>query len=209
MDLCIGTSRRPLAAGLALATCLLLGGCDNMIQSSTRSTTQDAMQFSTVRVPGVSAQDARAVATDVFKEHFRVDPSASTATQLVSRPSESTAHADQESAGVREVLSGSSNRRRQIARLQLVERGADVLIRCHVEVQRLDVTERSAFAQQRAADDRPSNQTTDRRSGTQQVKDEDWSNVGRNRQLEREILDAIAERLAPVTGGASATQPGQ
>jgi hypothetical protein len=185
-----------------LAALLVATGCDNLVQPARGP--QEPAEFSSIRLVDVSMADARAEALAVMKERFRLDSTASTATVLISRPLETTDRADRETAGIREVLSGSSNRHRQIAQVHLVERGPDVLVSCNVRVQRLDVAERSAFLPQRSAEDRPSNLPSERAPGTQTLLEEDWSNVGRNRQLEQDILSEIADRLAPAIAGTPA-----
>jgi len=190
---------------LPVVALIFLLGCDNLAGPA-RPVPQNPADFSTERLPGVSIATARPAALAAMKEHFRIDTESSTATVLRSRPIESTTRADDEAPRVREVLSGSEhrNRRREIAEVQLVERGPGVLVRCQVRVQRLDVAERSAFVPQRSADDRPANLPTERRPATTSLMPEDWVYVGRNRQLERTILDSIAERLA---GTIAATRP--
>ena len=75
----------------------------------------------------------------------------------------------------------------------MAERGPDVQVWCQVQIQRLDTPERTAFAsQQHGGDDRPAAMSAAER-GT----------VGRDRQLERIMLDQIAERL----GRGTNTQP--
>jgi len=204
---------RSITRVAAVAAMLILPGlvaCDGAVGPArpARARSQDPAEFSSVRLPGVRVADARPAALQVLTERFRLDTSASTGTLLVSRPLETSDRADDERAGVREVLSGSSGRRRQIAQIVLVDRGEEVLVRCHVQVQRLDLTERGVFMGHRAADDRPGTLQGERSSGNRPVTEQDWVNVGRDRHLERNLLNQIAERLAPQTTGTPAqTRP--
>ncbi|HOA74492.1 MAG TPA: hypothetical protein PL151_17325 [Phycisphaerae bacterium] len=192
---------------LLVASVAVFAGCDELIRPSGRSAEQEPVEFSTVRIPGVSIATVRPVAAEVFTEKFRLDRTASTGTLLISRPLEVSERADDEQAGVREVLSGAHGRRRQVARLQLVERGDSVLVRCAVQVQRLDVAERGAFVPQRG-DDRPAAVQTDRVTGPQTLTEDDWVAVGRDRHAERMMLNEIAERLAGQTAAPpAATRP--
>jgi hypothetical protein len=182
-------------------------GCDSLIRSPGPAT-QEPTEYSSVRLPGVSMDAAHDAAVATMKEHFRLDPAVSTATVLISRPLESEGRADKEPAAVREIISGSSNRHRQVAQIRLVERGADVVARIHVQVQRLDVSERAAFQAPLTGDDRPANVSPQGYGGPRTLTDRDWVNTGRNRQLEQEMADSLAERLAgEVAGSPVATQP--
>ncbi|MBI4580253.1 MAG: hypothetical protein HY718_11160 [Planctomycetes bacterium] len=192
---------------ILLSTIAASLGCD-AIGGPVRPTRQTPADFTTLRLPNASAAAVRSVAAAVFKEHFRVDNEASTITVLRSRPTETTAHADAEAPRVREVLSGRSNRRRELAELHVLQEGPDVMLRANVQVQRLDAAERDAFAQQRAADDRPAEQPFEHSSAATARRPEEWVDVGRNRQLEREMLNRIAEQVAgPTTTPLSATRP--
>jgi hypothetical protein len=200
---------RHLGAVFLLASLVVSSGCDALVRQprGAAPTAQEPADFSSVRLPGVSVATARPVAMQVLTERYRLDTTVSTGTVLVSRPLDTAERGDAERAGVRERLSGASGRRRQIAQIHLVDRGPDVLVRCHVQVQRLDVAERGAFVPQRAPDDRPGNLPAEQHSATRTLAEEDWVNVGRDRQLERAMLNQIADRLAPVTTGTPAETP--
>lgn len=132
------------------------------------------------------------VAERVFRQHFRIDPSASTASVLVSRPQEPAGQARPER--VRDVLRPSSNPRRQLAELHLSQEGPNVRARCRVETQRLDTAERAAFARARG-DDRPTETPIDRQGAASSDPQQEWVTVGRDKELEREILTAIQQDL--------------
>jgi len=141
----------------------------------------------------------RPVAERVFRQHFRIDPAASTPSVLVSRPQELGPQEQPER--IRDVLRPSANRHRQLAELQLLQEGPDVRIRCRVETQRLDTTERATFAGTRG-DDRPTETPIDRYGAASSDPHQEWVSVGRDKNLEQEILAAIQRELA------GATQPG-
>ncbi len=132
------------------------------------------------------------VAAQVFRRHFRVDAQASSPLVLVSRPLELTEHA--QPRRVRDVLRPSPNRRRQVAELYLTQEGAHVRVRCRVRTQRLDTAERAAFVRERG-DDRPTDTPIDRPGASSVSAREEWVEVGRDRNLEREILAAIQREL--------------
>ena len=194
-----------LAGGMSLCCMVLAAGCDNLALERTRPGGERPADASSTLVPGVRVAEARAVVAQVLREHFRIDAESSTGVMLRSQPSETTAHADNETPRVNEVLSGRSGRRRKVAEVALVERGPDVLVRCRVQVQRLETPERAAFAPQKGGDDRPAEMTTTERGAFQDARaGDEWADVGRDRQLEQTMLDQIAERLA---GRTAASQP--
>lgn len=194
-----------LASGLFLC-CTILAGCDNLVSTPGRDPHERPTEFSSIIISDAPATAARAAAIQVLKEHFRIDTEASSAWVLRTQPRDTTAHADKETPRVREMLSGRSGRRRQSSTIELVQRGPDVLVLCQVRVERLETTERTAFSVQRG-DDRPSEVTAKERASMADTRTRDeWVNVGRDRQLEREILTAITERtIAKATPAAAHT----
>lgn len=185
---------RVWAATGVLPLLVISAGCDALVRQPS-TTAQELTDFSSTRLPGVSVAAVRPVAADVFTGRYRLDTAQSTGNVLISRPLEVSERGDAEQAGVRERLSGASGRRRQIAQIHLIERGNDVVVRCHVQVQRLDVAERSAFVSPRVADDRPGNLPAQRASGTRTLTEQDWVDVGRDRHTERSMLNEIRQRL--------------
>ncbi len=184
-----------IMATTSLLLVALVSGCD-AAAGPTRAPRQSAADFAIVRVPAATVSEVRPAAMQVFKQYFRLDNEASTGGVLRSRATETDEHGDREQTGVREVLSGRGNRRRQMAELHVIADGPGVVLRCQVQVQRLETVEREAFAPTRSGDDRPSEATPlGRSSSTEARTAHEWKNVGRDRQLEREILDQVRERI--------------
>jgi hypothetical protein len=186
-------------AGMAV-----MAGCDSPEAGPARSSQQSAADFTMSRIPNVDAAAVRPAALQVFKQYFRLDADASSGMVLRSRATETESRGDREQAGVREILSGRGDRHRQLAELHIIGGGAGVTLRCQVRVQRLETVERSAFAPIRGGDDRPAESKPLGRSEASETRaSTDWVNVGRDRQMERQILDEIGEAM----GGAPASQP--
>jgi hypothetical protein len=142
-----------------------------------------------------SLAEVRPAATEAFRQYFRLDRDASTAHTLISVPMEVT---DPETPPrVRDIL-GTPNRFRRVAELYLQQEGGDVLARCRIQIQRLDTAERAAFARQSRNDDRPTETPIDREGAASARRIDEWTDVGRDRQSEQELLTAIETRLAGV-----------
>lgn len=144
-------------------------------------------------LPGTTLEQLRSVAYNVFTARYRLDREASTAADLVSHPLEVGASGS-DPTRVRDLVRPAPNRRRQFARLWFTQQGPDVLVRCRIVTQRLDTAERQAFAHYRG-DDRPDETPIDREGPISVSGQEEWINVGRDRQAETEILDAIEQTL--------------
>jgi hypothetical protein len=129
-----------------------------------------------------------------FRQYFSIadaDPATGT---ITSRPQEVDARG--EPTQVRELLGGQS-RRRQIGELRVLTRGPEVIALCRVQRQRLDTTERRAFQTQRG-DDRPTENTPfEAEAGATGEQRTAWTNIGRNRSLEADILRSLRMRIEP------------
>jgi len=181
---------------LAACAALAAAGCTD--EGLSRGTREYAGRgFASRRIPGVDIADVRAAASDALRQEFRLDTERSTGSVLVSRPREVTGRHGP--GRVRDLL-GAPNRYRQTAVVRLNERDGAVVVRCQVSIERLDTAERSAFAVERG-DDRPTETPIDRLGATSPDTREEWVFVGRDRQVENELLEKIVRHFA-------ATQPG-
>lgn len=144
-------------------------------------------------LPGATVEQVQTVAHNAFTTRYRLDREASTTVDLVSQPMDVGA-AGTDSTRVRDLVRPAPNRHRQIARLWFSQQGPNVLIRCRILTQRLDTAERQAFANYRS-DDRPDETPIDREGPTSVSGREEWINVGRDRQAENELLDALEQVL--------------
>lgn len=158
--------------------------------------------FASQRLGGVSRDEAFRAAREVFSQYFPVESVDEDALRLRSRPVE-IATGDGGASQVREVL-GTRSRRRQVAEMQVTPRGGDVVVSCRVRTERLDTTQQRAFRPQ-AGDDRPANNAPfDAEAGATAHQRESWTPIGRDRQLERQVLDSVRERLQPVAAPSTA-----
>ncbi len=182
---------------LILALLLFAAGCQEGSDSGLQMAGPQSGGFASVRLPDAQLAAVRTAANAAFRAHFRLDPALSTDSTLVAKAADVEGRAEEESPRVRDVLSVSRNRRRQLAEMQVTQEGRDVQVRCRVLIQRLDTAERTAFARERG-DDRPKDTPIDRPGTDSPTTREEWVAVGRDRQLERAILLDVQERLTGV-----------
>lgn len=188
----MGTFLRLMLSLMTVLGCLWSTGCES-------SGTRDLVDWqgaprdaATARLTGLAMRDVEDAARQVFRQHFSIDAGASREDLLVSRPR--ALGDDAEDTAVNVVLSGGSRDRRLLAKLQLLQQGTDTIVACQVEMQRMDIAERAAFARQRG-DDRPTDTPIERMGADSPRGSEHWSPAGRHRKLERRILGEIQAAL--------------
>lgn len=178
-----------LATGLTL---VLAAGCDSPPRSSgLQAGPGHSGDNASRRIANLTLAAARPVAADVFRSEYRLDLDRSSGDMLVSRPTELVDSGRGER--VRDVF-GRPNRHRQIAVLWITQEGTSVVLQCQVRTERLDTTERAAFARERG-DDRPSDTPIDRLGADAPKAREEWVYVRRDRAAESRILDAIVRHF--------------
>ena len=159
--------------------------------------------YSVQRLPDVSKAQAFEAAQLAFRQYFSIERADPAEGALYSRPADVNARGEVQR--VRDVMTVTPSRRRQVAELRIEPRGRDVMAFCRVRVQRLDTSELRSFAVERG-DDRPSNNAPfDREAGASAAQREAWTDVGRDKALERQILSSLRERLNPQAATAPAS----
>ncbi len=179
----------------AAMTAMLLSGCSGSTDWSPTSVSR-AGGAAGRRIANTDVAAVQPVAERVFRQHFKIDASSSGPGLMVAQPQEMTATVQPER--VRDLLAGARGRHRYLAELRLNQQGPDVLLRCVVQMQRLETAERAAFSSQRG-DDRPTDTPIDRLGATSADNREEWVSGKRDRQLELEILATIEEAFRPET----------
>ncbi|MDM8009042.1 MAG: hypothetical protein QUV05_23120 [Phycisphaerae bacterium] len=179
----------------ATMTAMLLAGCSSSTERSPTSVGRSGGAAGR-RIVGADVATVQPVAERIFRQHFRIDSPASGPGLIVAQPQEMTATAQPER--VQDLLAGVRGRHRYLAELRLNQQGPDVLLRCVVQTQRLETSERAAFSSQRG-DDRPTDTPIDRLGAASSDNREEWVSGKRDRELEQEILSAIEEACRPAT----------
>jgi hypothetical protein len=143
------------------------------------------------RLVNVSYQAAFEAAERALGERFGIARSDSGTGVLDSRPREAQA----ESAGTRIISDalGTGRQGRRIADMRVVRDGAFVDVFCRVRVQELETEQFRVLERQRGAYDQPSGTPAEREAGTTTEQNAVWVTRSRDREMERSILEAVAE----------------
>jgi len=186
--------------------CVVLAGVYGILASvGCSETKQLGPQESTAtrqRFVGVSQEEAFRAAQRVFRNYFPIDRFDAEEGTIYSRPTEVSGRG--EMTQVRDVMTTTPNRRRQVAEMQVIPRGRDVIVACQVSIQRYDAAQQRAFRPS-SGDDRPSaNDPFKPDAGTTAKQRESWTNVGRNRALESQVLDSVRAQLQPTSAPTTA-----
>ncbi|MBN1490338.1 MAG: hypothetical protein JXA69_10500 [Phycisphaerae bacterium] len=184
----------------ALMVGLVVAGCSQQ-EMRDRSYGASSQQ----RIGNVAYDDTFDAAERVFRSFFSTERADRGEGILVARPIEVDKRG--EPVGVRDTMTMTPSRRRRVAELRLSRSGSDVLAMCQVKLQRLDTSERRAFRPQ-IGDDRPSeSHPFEAEAGASPSQRELWTDLGRDRELERQVLNALRDRLvregAPESPGPS------
>lgn len=174
---------------------LMLGTLAGVAAAGCSQQVAQEQSFARERFTDVAPGPAMEAAQQAFRQYFPIDRVDASEGTIYARPTELSGRGSPER--VRDVLTRTPNRRREVAELRVVPRGNDVIALCRVQVQRLDTSERRAFVTQ-TGDDRPANNTPfGAEAGASARQQEDWIDVGRNRELEQQVLTSLRSRLNP------------
>lgn len=144
-------------------------------------------------LPDMSVAQVFEPAKLAFSQYLSIDTADPADGVIRSRPVELNRAGEPQR--IRDALTATPSRRRAIGVLRLVPRGSDVIAMCHVSIQRLDTAEYRAFSPQ-TGDDRPAyNSPFEAEAGASAAQREAWTDVGRHRQLEQQILESLRTRL--------------
>ncbi len=104
---------------------------------------------------------------------------------------------------IRDTAIGYNNRMRRTATLVLQDTGTGSIAKCIVRVQRLDTADHRVFRDNERFQDYPGDTPIDRDAGVSAGQTEAWTDMPRDRTLEREILNLIRSRASAVDASAS------
>jgi hypothetical protein len=100
---------------------------------------------------------------------------------------------------IRDTAIGFRNRMRHQATLTVTPQGPGSVVKCMVNVERLDTADHRVFRDQQQFQDYPTETPIDRDAAISTSQDQVWTPMPRDRKLEQEILDVVRNRVATPT----------
>lgn len=194
------TSRRPdarraEAAGSSasrtiLAACaLVLAGAQGCSELSTSSADRNIGGVTPLKMPTVPTDRAFDAGLIAMRQYFNhVD-----ATRAEGRLTSGWAEYDQKggTGRFRDTALNFRNRMRRRATLWISSAESGAVAKCQVRTQRLDTADHRAFQQQQQFNDLPNSTPIDRDAGTTTEQNQAWTDMQRDRQMERELLQVL------------------
>ncbi len=99
---------------------------------------------------------------------------------------------------------GFRNRLRRIGTLTVVPRGGGCVVSCRIDRQRLDTADHRVFRQNEQLNDLPNRTPLERDAGLSAEQEQVWTDLPRDRVLERQMLNLVAARATGNSAGSSA-----
>lgn len=187
------TGRRSPATYLVLLFVSALAGCSDLGGSQIGSPRAEG--WSHVNLPKVSSAEAFDAGVYAMRQWFRLENISPEGGLVQSAMSEY----DQKggTGRIRDTAIGYRNRMRRQATLVVENSPNGSIARCMVKTERLDTADHRVFRDNERFQDYPSETPIDREAGVSARQDEVWTEMPRDRGLEREILGVLKSRVAP------------
>lgn len=196
---------RTAAAWGALGILGVLGGASCNDPMGVGRTSGDSRGWSHSFVPNVSNDAAFDAGLYAMRQWFRIEENSSAQGLIRGAPSEYDQRGG--SGRLRDAALKFPNRLRRTATLVVRPQGTGADVRCMVRVERLDTADMRVFRDNERFEDNPSDTPIDREAGVTSSQDQVWTEISRDRTLEREILDVVRNRLSPPTTPSTAPAP--
>lgn len=150
--------------------------------------------WSQANLPGVSTDAALDAAAAATRQWFMVEDVSPETGTVRSKLQEY----DQKggTGRIRDAAIQYNNRMRRSATVVIEDLGSGCVAKCCVHVQRLDTADHRVFRDQSRYEDYPTETPIDGDAGVSAAKEDVWTDMPRDRQLEREILNALKSRVS-------------
>jgi hypothetical protein len=169
-------------------------GCSESRSSSaiSRGKTADWSQIRLASTPPRAAYDAAVYAITQWFRLGETDPEQGL---VQSVPSE---YEQKGGTGrIRDSAIGYRNRMRRTGMVVVQEYDGGCIVKCKVAVQRLDTADHRVFRSNQQFEDVPNQTPIQEEAGVSPRQDQVWTDMPRDRGLERQILDVIRNRISP------------
>jgi len=156
------------------------------------------IQYQRQQLPNVSYQVVFEAAERAVGERFGVAKRDAAAGLLESRPQEGTV----DGSGTRIISDkfGTPRQGRRVTEVRVVRDGPNVEVLCRVQVQELETEPFRVMQRERGVYDRPSDTPADSEAGTTPEQNAVWVTRRRDREMERQILESVAEWVDRLQG---------
>jgi len=149
----------------------------------------------------ISQHQALALAERALRQYdFRIEERNESAGRIRTYPLESTMVGG--TGRLRDAVN-YKNRVRRIAELRVLPVQQGVRVTCRVRLQRWDTGDYTTFGREHLVSDMPTETPIDRGDGMLASQKEAWTDVRDDRELQRRILETLAELIRGETGPAS------
>lgn len=183
---------RATVTGGCLAVAMAAAGCSDLDATGAGGGRETG--WTPMRLPGVSRDAAIEAGVYAMGQWFRLADDTSPSDGIIQSVRE-----EYEQAGgtgrLRDGTIGYKNRMRREATLVIRERETGCLARCRVRVQRLDTSDHRIFRRNEQFGDVPSETPIDRDAGVSARQNQVWTDMPRDRELERNILALLRSRV--------------
>jgi hypothetical protein len=177
---------------ILIASASMLAGCSQFEQApSARVRTEG---WTSLRLPGATKAQALDAGVHAMRQWFRLEPVSAADNEVRSVTMEFDQKGGTER--IRDAALKYKNRMRRWATLVVQEQGPDVIVRCAVQVQRLDTSDHRVFHDNQRFVDYPNETPIDREAGVTASQDQVWTDMPRDRQLETDILSVVKSQLS-------------
>lgn len=185
---------------LVLAVLALLSGCANVNESI-----GPVSGWSRDRYEDASYEAAFDAGRYALEQWFRIESARADRGEIVTLADESMERAG--TGRLRDETVGTRSRVRRRAAVRISRHPPGIIAECVVKRERLDTAEARAFAQQRSFSEAPTDTPIQGEAGASAEQSQVWTDIGRDRKLEREVLDVMRGRL--LRESRPATRPAQ
>ena len=165
----------------------------------------DSESWSRDRLDGVTPQDAFAAAQFAAAQWFRLDDVRPGQFRLTTAPNESDERGG--TGRLRDETIRLPARVRRIATMRVIQQGDASVAECRVTKQRLDTGDYRTLTPTRTFSEHPADNPLPAGASVTAAQSEAWTDVGRDRLMERRILEVVRERLGVLGAHAAATAP--
>lgn len=198
-----GTALRVVVVGLAMLS-VTTAGCSDAGSTSRINTSRSATgNWTQVRLPNVSPDAAYEAGVYAMQQWFRLTEMDPQRGVIQSAPSE---YEQKGGTGrFRDAAIGYNNRMRRIGALVVQEVGEGCIVKCKVAVQRLDTADHRVFRSNTQFSDVPNETPIQQEAGVSPQQEQVWTDMPRDRGLERQVLDVVQNRLEGDAGTREAT----